>query len=506
MELHQALKDIISQRGKGLLENPQIINYLLDYRCFVDKPATKLILRDIINSGYASEILSLDTNAPAWQTKYKHYVHEFIDSCGYKEELATYVFESIAFALDLKVYSEEPEIRRKINVDSFFDLDDETSTPPPLPNNPTPPKPQVDPRDAYTIALSFFKEGKYQQAKGFAEKAINNVIRGDVPSDYLKLMGDILMKSDDYEGAIGYYNECLTNKAKEKKMTADTLREALKKHEVKGYENFIFCYFYCLYFDNRISEDKWLSMLKKEARNGSFEAIQFCAQFGIDPVENHVDIFFTDMKKLKTGDYLYEDGSFAHEYSNSKKAICLVVLTKTTDYEISNGWNHGYLLPLCAAKSHNTPTSYVTKGYNHVNGYDKEFYHYLWSTVNEDLSFPHSHFTIDDLAHWDQANKIKTDHLIKITDYDNYPAFKAIKNFQIRMPLKNASEWFLPSAVLLKELDFVPINPFHLEWSGDSIWTSSQADKNNAIVYSRGYIRIESKQAPFVQVVPIAAF
>lgn len=163
MELHQALKDIISQRGKGLLENPQIINYLLDYRCFVDKPATKLILRDIINSGYASEILSLDTNAPAWQTKYKHYVHEFIDSCGYKEELATYVFESIAFALDLKVYSEEPEIRRKVNVDSFFDLDDETSTPPPLPNNPTPPKPQVDPRDAYTIALSFFKEGKYQQ-------------------------------------------------------------------------------------------------------------------------------------------------------------------------------------------------------------------------------------------------------------------------------------------------------------------------------------------------------
>ena len=74
------------------------------------------------------------------------------------------------------------------------------------------------------------------------------------------------------------------------------------------------------------------------------------------------------------------------------------------------------------------------------------------------------------------------------------------------MPLKNASEWFLPSAVLLKELDFVPINLFHLEWSGDSIWTSSQADKNNAIVYSRGYIRIESKQAPFVQVVPIAAF
>ena len=142
MELHQALKDIIGQRGKGLLENPQIINYLLDYRCFVDKPATKLILRDIINSGYAGEILSLDTNVPAWQTKFKHYVHEFIDSCGYKEELATYVFESIAYALDLKVYTEEPEIRRKVNVDSFFDIDDENTSQPPTTKNPAPPKPQ----------------------------------------------------------------------------------------------------------------------------------------------------------------------------------------------------------------------------------------------------------------------------------------------------------------------------------------------------------------------------
>lgn len=478
MELHQALKDIISQRGKGLLENPQIINYLLDYRCFVDKPATKLILRDIINSGYASEILSLDTNAPAWQTKYKHYVHEFIDSCGYKEELATYVFESIAFALDLKVYSEEPEIRRKVNVDSFFDLDDDTTSPPPAPNNPTPLKPQVDPRDAYTIALSFYKEGKYQQAKGFAEKAINNVIHGDVPSDYLKLMGDILMKSDDYEGAISYYNECLTNKAKEQKMSTDSLREALKKHEVKGYENFIFCYFYCLYFDNRIPEAKWLPMLKKEARNGSFEAVQFCAQYGIDPVEYHVDIFFTDMNQLRRGDYLYKDGTFAHEHSTSKRAICKVIKADTSEYEKSMGWTHGYLVPLQSSKCK------------------------MWSTINEDLPFPHSHFTIDDLTHWNKANKISTDHLISFSDYSNYPAFDAVKNYHIKMPLKNTSEWFLPSAILLKKIYAIT----HYLLDDKPIWTSSQFDKNNAIVFKGGYIYFASKQQKNIQVLPIAAF
>lgn len=494
MELHQALKDIISQRGKGLLENPQIINYLLDYRCFVDKPATKLILRDIINSGYAGEILSLDTNIPAWQTKFKHYVHEFIDSCGYKEELATYVFESIAFALDLKVYDEEPEIRRKVNVDSFFDLDDEGSAQPPAPQKPAPTKPQVDPGDAYTIAMSFFKEGKYQQAKGFAEKAINNVVRGDVPSDYLKLLGDILMKSDDYEGAIGYYNECLTNKAKEKKMTADTLRESLKKHEVKGYENFIFCYFYCLYFDNRIPEAKWMSMLKKEARNGSFEAIQFCAQYGIDPVESHVDIFFTDMNQLKSGDYLYEDGSFAHERSVSKKAICVVKIMATSEYEQSMGWTHGYLIPLDNAR-------FLTRN---SNGVIQNEVYFPWSLVSENLPFPHSHYTIDDLSHWELVDKIETDHLITVPNIEKYPAFKAVEHFQIKMPLSNTSKWFLPSAFLF---EFMNIPYSNYKWSGDYIWTSSQADYMNAIVFSRvSGLQIRSKKAPGVKVVPVAAF
>lgn len=494
MELHQALKDIISQRGKGLLENPQIINYLLDYRCFVDKPATKLILRDIINSGYASEILSLDTNTPAWQTKFRHYVHEFIDSCGYKEELATYVFESIAFALDLKVYDEEPEIRRKINVDSFFDLDDEGSAQSPTPQKPTPPRPQVDPKDAYTIAMSFFKEGKYQQAKAFAEKAINNVVRGDVPSNYLKLMGDILMKSDDYEGAIGYYNECLTNKAKEQKMTADTLREALKKHEVKGYENFIFCYFYCLYFDNRIPEDKWLSMLKKEARNGSFEAIKFCAQFGIDPVESHVDIFFTDMSQLKTGDYLYDDGTFAHEFSMSKMAICTVILIDTSDYEKTKGWTHGYLLSIKEVK-------------RNLTGAPVHQERYVWSLRDEDLPFPHSHYTLDDLSHWEKASKINTDHLITVPEIDNYPAFKAIKMFQQSIPLINTSGWFLPSAITLMRIRrfMSPVGQPHSSWALLPIWTSSQYDLKNALIMHCGALRVSPKSSSNI-VVPVAAF
>ena len=242
MELHKALQHIVSTNGRNILNNMQIINYLQDYQCFVDRPATKLIFRDIINSGYISELLVLNKSEAIWRTKFIHLVHDFIDSCGYKEELASYVFESIAYAIDLKISDKEPEVRRNINADSFFDISDEnesnseaTSTPTPTPNTP-----KVDASDVYTIALSFFYEEKYSQAKVFIDKAINNVIKGNVPSDYYKLQGQILMKLGAFEDAIIAFDECLKYKSLELNLTMDNLRDALKKHEISNYENFIF--------------------------------------------------------------------------------------------------------------------------------------------------------------------------------------------------------------------------------------------------------------------------
>ena len=121
MELHKAIKEIVVSKGTGMICNPQIINYLLDYQAFKDKPATKLIIRAIIDSGYAECILALSANTNGWQTKFQQYQHEFIDSCGYKEELAAYVFESLAYGIGLNIIEgAEPEIRPQFNVDSFF--------------------------------------------------------------------------------------------------------------------------------------------------------------------------------------------------------------------------------------------------------------------------------------------------------------------------------------------------------------------------------------------------
>ena len=102
MELHKAVKEIVASKGADMICNPQIINYLLDYQAFKEKPATKLILRAIIDSGYAESILALVSNSVGWETKYKLYQQEFINSYGYNEDLVTYVFDSIAYGIGWK--------------------------------------------------------------------------------------------------------------------------------------------------------------------------------------------------------------------------------------------------------------------------------------------------------------------------------------------------------------------------------------------------------------------
>ena len=113
MELHKAIKEIIDRFGEEMIVNSQVINYLLDYQAFNEIPATKPILRDIINSGCVKEVLLLRTNVQEWLVKLKQYQHDFINSFGYKEELVVYVFNSIAYGIGLCFDVNEPKTINK---------------------------------------------------------------------------------------------------------------------------------------------------------------------------------------------------------------------------------------------------------------------------------------------------------------------------------------------------------------------------------------------------------
>ncbi len=504
MELHKALKEIIANKGVDIMNNVQIINYLLDYQAFKEKPAIKLILRDIINSGYVEDIMNLNPSTPGWQVKFKQYAHDFVDSCGYKEELAIYVFESIAYGLGLQLGAEEPCIEECVNVDSFFEIPETESqqAQPSIvqPSNTVAPQPT----DLYSIALTFYHEGKYQQAKSFVEKSISMTPSNAVSSDVLRLLGDIYRITDCYRDAIKAYNECFAQKSKESRMSIDALRDALKQHKVKGYENIMFCYYYCLHYANQITDAQWMHTVKSEARAGIDDAIMFCADNGINPIDSHYDIFFVDISKVSSNDWLYEDGSFSHEESSVKKAIANIALVQTSDYEKKQGWTHGYIIPLENAQWKAGAKGLGLFGFIYKSQYEQCL---AWSTQKDDLPFPHSHYTEDDLNHWYYANKVESEYLIKFNkQIESFPAFMAVENFHVNLPLSNVSPWFLPSIHTIKRLESYR----RLFTYGCHFWTSSQANASCAIGFQQGtginikYEMFEKSERLFVK--PIAAF
>lgn len=493
MELHKAIKQVVDLKGYEIITNAQIINYLLDYQAFKEKPATKLILRDVINSGYAEEILSLGSNNAGWQISFMKYERDFIDSCGYKDDLVKYVFEAIAYGIGLHLTSNEPSITPDIDVDSFFDI------PEGAPEQPSPnsgnanPNQNVNPSDLYSIALTFYNEGKFAQAKSFIEKSISLFQNSDIPSIQLKLKGEINMKLGNFAEAIIDYNNCFARRSAETNIKLDEIREQLKEHKIKGYENSMFCYYFCLFSLGKITKDQWLKLVKVEAMCGISEAILFCASNGIDPMESHMDIFFIDKNNLQYGDYLYSDGTFAHELSSEKRVIARVIKTETTEYEKSKGWINGYLIPV-----DKDGRIYTTANMK-------------WSTVNENLPFPHSHYTVNDINHWNEIKTIESEHYIVINNFDKFPAFKEAKNFPVNIPIPGASSWFLPSIHWFKRC-----RPTYFRFIG-RFWTSSQADLSKAISveysihsYKRNYYYSDSfeltEKNESRQILPISAF
>ena len=92
MELHKAIIEIVASKGAEMIGNIQIINYLLDYQAFKEKPATKLILRAIIDSGYAENILAL-INTTGWDLPASIFN---IPLCLLPEEYHQYAAQSIS--------------------------------------------------------------------------------------------------------------------------------------------------------------------------------------------------------------------------------------------------------------------------------------------------------------------------------------------------------------------------------------------------------------------------
>lgn len=465
MKLYDAIKEIVKLKGKSIISESVLLNYLNDYHAFDERPASKLVLRDVVNGGYSDKILNLCHSDSNWTIKLKSYEHDFVDSCGYKEELVLYVFQSLAYASGLTDKKPGEGMDEVLDFHPFFDDEqlkpsDSTSTPEPKQTEDS-----VDDKDYLKIAQDFVDNGKLDTARSIAEKIVNGNPKDDENTIKATLMlAHIMRKKGQYKEALDYYNQALNAEANLLKISAKDLQHRITNREVKDLEDIDIHYMFCLLGIGHIKKDRWIEFVRSKAAKGNVIAMMYCAKFGIDP-QNHINIFFNDFSKIRNGDFLYEDGSFAHEQSNLKKIVGVVFSLETSDIETHYGWKNGRIA--------------ASQGWDFSLILDHNYSYYPkteWGEC-ENLPFPHTHYSSDDINHLSEVNSKLFSELL-IQDMYNIPgtAFYEAQNWKVQIPLRNTSKWYLPNMNQTALLE-----TGKLTGAFGKIWTSSQCNKNEAI-------------------------
>lgn len=484
MKLYDAIKEIVKLKGKDIITDSALLNYLNDYHAFEERPASKLVLRDIINGGYSNKILLLNNAESSWTIKLKSYEHDFVDSCGYKEELVLFVFQSVVYAINLTDKKPGEGMGEVLDFHPFFDDEvEKPSTSLPTPQKKTD---SVDDMDYLRIAQDFVDNGKLDTARSIAEKIVNGSPKDDENTiKAILMLGHIMRKKDKYKEALDYYNQALNAEANLLKLSAKDLQNRITNREVKDFEDIDIHYMFCLWGIEHIDTDRWMNFVRPKAAKGNVTALIYCAQYGIDP-QNHIDIFFTDFSKIQVGDVIYTDGTFAHEESNIKDSLGVVFSLGTSEIEKRKGWTHGNIM----AK--------VKPG----GTYPKE----KWGP-SIDLPFPHTHYTQDDLNHLYEINSRLNSELL-ITDLYSKggTAFYRAKHWREHIPLKNTSGWYLPNLNQAQNMAYTFKDPKGID--NIEFWTSSQVNEEEALYFATyPYAHLDTCEKKFnLSVIPVFSF
>lgn len=104
--LAEAMLYIVSTRGKQSLLDRTFVNILLDFHVLKDLPAAKSVLLNMVARDYMARLVQ----SSVWSLDSKTLCQQFINEFGTKEEIVSYIFQSVGYALghvpDIPVYME----------------------------------------------------------------------------------------------------------------------------------------------------------------------------------------------------------------------------------------------------------------------------------------------------------------------------------------------------------------------------------------------------------------
>lgn len=97
----QAAKAVIIEHGQDVIFDVKFLNILSDVFSFDELSGMKNMLRKMLSDGYGNEIL-LASKSDMWEIKFKMLCSKFVSDNGFRDNIANYIFESMAYGLGLK--------------------------------------------------------------------------------------------------------------------------------------------------------------------------------------------------------------------------------------------------------------------------------------------------------------------------------------------------------------------------------------------------------------------
>lgn len=95
MKLYEAIESIVSDFGKEIITNANVINILSDYNAFEESRTFKIIIKNLIAEGYMDQLLYMRD----WSKTGERTISNFITATSFNEANASYVIKSLAFGL-----------------------------------------------------------------------------------------------------------------------------------------------------------------------------------------------------------------------------------------------------------------------------------------------------------------------------------------------------------------------------------------------------------------------
>lgn len=100
MKLHDAIKQLVTQFGENIVTEVRLANLLADLNGYQDYPAMKMVFKDLLKDGYGKKLHdSYSKDAKKVIADCVDYTKSFANESNYKEDLVSYAFDCILFAL-----------------------------------------------------------------------------------------------------------------------------------------------------------------------------------------------------------------------------------------------------------------------------------------------------------------------------------------------------------------------------------------------------------------------